>query len=124
VPGDKIYHGQGLELSFIFCSMYLMLGESAPRIAAPFPPDIGAGWRPEQFGAVGSLISKVDLSLGETCENWKRTGIEDRNRARLCRQTEKIRSFFSSAHPHPLLPFPSRGGKIRSRSGATRRQSF
>ncbi|KAH0946820.1 hypothetical protein HN011_003468 [Eciton burchellii] len=26
VPGDKIYHGQGLELSFIFCSMYLMLG--------------------------------------------------------------------------------------------------
>ncbi|RLU22961.1 hypothetical protein DMN91_005239 [Ooceraea biroi] len=26
VPGDKIYHGHGLELSFIFCSMYLMLG--------------------------------------------------------------------------------------------------
>ncbi|KAG7197183.1 hypothetical protein KM043_007263 [Ampulex compressa] len=26
VPGDKIYSGQGLELSFIFCSMYLMLG--------------------------------------------------------------------------------------------------
>lgn len=27
VPGDKIYSGQGLELSFIFCSMYLMLGK-------------------------------------------------------------------------------------------------
>ncbi|XP_072757710.1 potassium channel subfamily K member 15 [Anoplolepis gracilipes] len=29
VPGDKIYHGQGLDslsISFIFCSMYLMLG--------------------------------------------------------------------------------------------------
>ncbi|XP_029159211.1 TWiK family of potassium channels protein 18 [Nylanderia fulva] len=26
VPGDKIYSGKGLELSFIFCSMYLMLG--------------------------------------------------------------------------------------------------
>lgn len=26
VPGDKIYSGQGLDLSFIFCSMYLMLG--------------------------------------------------------------------------------------------------
>lgn len=26
VPGDKIYSGQGLEMSFIFCSMYLMLG--------------------------------------------------------------------------------------------------
>ncbi|XP_044002701.1 uncharacterized protein LOC122848588 isoform X2 [Aphidius gifuensis] len=26
VPGDKIYSGQGIELSFIFCSMYLMLG--------------------------------------------------------------------------------------------------
>ncbi|XP_023290447.1 potassium channel subfamily K member 18 [Orussus abietinus] len=26
VPGDKIYSGQGLELSFVFCSMYLMLG--------------------------------------------------------------------------------------------------
>lgn len=26
VPGDKIYSGEGLELSFIFCSMYLMLG--------------------------------------------------------------------------------------------------
>lgn len=27
VPGDKIYAAQGLDLSFIFCSMYLMLGE-------------------------------------------------------------------------------------------------
>lgn len=27
VPGDKIYSGQGLDLSFIFCSMYLMLGK-------------------------------------------------------------------------------------------------
>lgn len=27
VPGDRIYSGQGLELSFIFCFMYLMLGE-------------------------------------------------------------------------------------------------
>ncbi|XP_036147671.1 TWiK family of potassium channels protein 18 [Monomorium pharaonis] len=26
VPGDKIYSGQGLDLSFIICSMYLMLG--------------------------------------------------------------------------------------------------
>ncbi|XP_060829338.1 potassium channel subfamily K member 9 [Bombus pascuorum] len=26
VPGDKIYAAQGLDLSFIFCSMYLMLG--------------------------------------------------------------------------------------------------
>ncbi|TGZ53142.1 Potassium channel subfamily K member 18 [Temnothorax longispinosus] len=26
VPGDEIYSGQGLDLSFIFCSMYLMLG--------------------------------------------------------------------------------------------------
>ncbi|KOX71129.1 Potassium channel subfamily K member 18 [Melipona quadrifasciata] len=26
VPGDKIYSAQGLDLSFIFCSMYLMLG--------------------------------------------------------------------------------------------------
>ncbi|XP_015185392.1 PREDICTED: potassium channel subfamily K member 9-like isoform X1 [Polistes dominula] len=26
VPGDRIYSGQGLELSFIFCFMYLMLG--------------------------------------------------------------------------------------------------
>ncbi|XP_014479174.1 PREDICTED: two pore potassium channel protein sup-9 isoform X7 [Dinoponera quadriceps] len=26
VPGDEIYAGQGLDLSFIFCSMYLMLG--------------------------------------------------------------------------------------------------
>ncbi|KAK2582040.1 hypothetical protein KPH14_002745 [Odynerus spinipes] len=26
VPGDRIYSGQGFELSFIFCSMYLMLG--------------------------------------------------------------------------------------------------
>ncbi|CAD1473306.1 unnamed protein product, partial [Heterotrigona itama] len=25
VPGDKIYAAQGLDLSFIFCSMYLML---------------------------------------------------------------------------------------------------
>ncbi|XP_070154074.1 TWiK family of potassium channels protein 18 [Polyergus mexicanus] len=27
VPGDKIYSGEGLDLSFIFCSMYLMLGK-------------------------------------------------------------------------------------------------
>lgn len=27
VPGDKIYAAQALDLSFIFCSMYLMLGE-------------------------------------------------------------------------------------------------
>lgn len=28
VPGDKtIYSGQGVDLSFIFCSMYLMLGK-------------------------------------------------------------------------------------------------
>ncbi|KAF4518696.1 hypothetical protein B566_EDAN013715 [Ephemera danica] len=26
VPGDKFYTSQGIELSFIFCSMYLMLG--------------------------------------------------------------------------------------------------
>ncbi|XP_033223737.1 two pore potassium channel protein sup-9-like [Belonocnema kinseyi] len=26
VPGDMIYSGQGFELSFVFCSMYLMLG--------------------------------------------------------------------------------------------------
>ncbi|KAL6432871.1 hypothetical protein ACFW04_006315 [Cataglyphis niger] len=26
VPGEKIYSGEGLDLSFIFCSMYLMLG--------------------------------------------------------------------------------------------------
>lgn len=30
VPGDKIYAAQGLDLSFIFCSMYLMLGEWRP----------------------------------------------------------------------------------------------
>lgn len=27
VPGDEIYSGQGLDLSFIICSMYLMLGK-------------------------------------------------------------------------------------------------
>lgn len=26
VPGDKIYKGGGLDVSFIICSMYLMLG--------------------------------------------------------------------------------------------------
>lgn len=31
VPGDKIYSGQGLNLSFIFCSMYLMLGKFCVR---------------------------------------------------------------------------------------------
>ncbi|XP_050453057.1 TWiK family of potassium channels protein 18-like [Cataglyphis hispanica] len=28
VPGEKIYSAKGLDLSFIFCSMYLMLGKS------------------------------------------------------------------------------------------------
>lgn len=45
VPGDKIYAAQGLDLSFIFCSMYLMLGECRPtsqfyrfrRLMLPIP---------------------------------------------------------------------------------------
>ncbi|KAK1130939.1 hypothetical protein K0M31_017244 [Melipona bicolor] len=34
VPGDKIYSAQGLDLSFIFCSMYLMLGECPVDLAS------------------------------------------------------------------------------------------
>ena len=36
VPGDKIYAAQGLDLSFIFCSMYLMLGECPADLAVLF----------------------------------------------------------------------------------------
>jgi len=101
VPGDKIYYGQGLELSFIFCSMYLMLGESAPRA-------FSGGYRSRMESRVcsWSLISKVDPSLGETSELEAPFEEQNRarfsNRARLWRQTEKIGSFFSSSPPFPL----------------------
>jgi len=120
VPGDKIYYGQGLELSFIFCSMYLMLGESASRA-------FSGGYRSRMESRVcsWSLISKVDPSLGETSEleapfeEQNRARFE--NRARLWRQTEKIGSFF---RPPPLSPPAEEKSDCRGIFGEARRQSF
>jgi len=116
VPGDKIYYGQGLELSFIFCSMYLMLGESPPRA-------FSAGYRSRMKSRVcrvGSLISKVDLRLGETCELLRRSKMRIA-RARLWRQTKRKRSvaFFRA---FPFFP-PRRKSDCRGISGAQRRDA-
>lgn len=67
VPGDKIYAAQGLDLSFIFCSMYLMLGECPADHVSFIHPDVRRFQFPPQKSSISIFNSFPVLNKHASC---------------------------------------------------------